>query len=336
MRRVGRALGLALAGLVMAGPASAKEVKFMMDWAWQGGQAFALVARKNGYFKRENVDIVLDRGFGSGRVPVEIAAGTYQMGLADLNPSIRFMAENPDRGLMAVAILGDGSVAMAAVRADGPIKAPKDFEGRTLAAPDADAGRQLFPVFAKVAGFDVSKVKWISVKPELREPMLVQRQADGITGFMNTSVPALAALGMPKEQLRIFKYKDFGAPLYGYAILTTKAFAEANPEVVKGVVRSMIEGLKDAVKDPDGAIAALKEHEPLTDTAVERTRWQMLIDDMVVTDHARKAGISVVDTVRLQQSIEMVEDAFALPRKLKADGVYTDKYLPAKSELMLK
>ena len=53
-------------------------------------------------------------------MPVALAGGSYDMGYADLNPAIRFMAENPDRGIVAVAVLHDRSPLCAIVRADGP------------------------------------------------------------------------------------------------------------------------------------------------------------------------------------------------------------------------
>ena len=320
---------LAAAAAALAAPAAqASDVKFIMDWAWQGPQAFALMAKNSGCFEKGGVNLTLDRGFGSGRTPVELAAGTYQMGLGDVNPTIKFRAENPDSDLIVVAVLFPDSPLVAVVAADGPIKEPKDLEGKKLAAPDFDAGRQLFPIFAKATGIDASKVEWISVKPELREPMLVQGRADGVTGFVTSTGPSLAKLGMPVENQRVFKYKDYGVELYSTSIMTTRAFAEANPEAVKTVVACMIEGVKMAEADPDAAIEALKAHEPLTDVAVERGRWQITIDDMLRTPDVLEGGISNVDMSRLQRTITAVEEAYGIAPKLTAEDLYTPAYLP--------
>ena len=316
------------AALMIAAPAAATDVKFMMDWAWQGPQAFALVAKNAGCFEKGGVNITLDRGFGSGRTPVELASGTYQMGVADINPMFKFRAENPDSDVISVGVLFEGSPLMAVVRADSGINEPKDLEGKTLAAPDFDAGRQLFPIFAKATGVDASKINWLSVKPELREPMLVQRQADGVTGFLTSSVPSLLALGFKEEDLRVFKYKDYGVELYSTAIQTTRKFADEHPEAVRTVVACMIEGVRMAAADPQGAIAALKAHEPLTDEAVELLRWQITIDEMLRTPAALEGGVSTVDMDRLQRSVTAVEDAYGLPNKLKAEDVYDPSFLP--------
>ena len=325
---------LALSAAAAAPAAAQTNVSFMMDWAWQGPQAFALMARNEGCFADGGVNITLDRGFGSGRVPVELATGTYQMGLGDLNPTIRFRAENPDSDVFSTAILFAGSPLVAVVRADSGIDTPADLEGRTLAAPDFDAGRQLFPVFGSAAGFDYASVDWISVAPELREPMLLRGEADGITGFVTSSVPSLVALGLSEDDLNIFYYTDFGAELVSTSVLTTRAFAEANPEAVATVTRCMIRGVQLAEADPEGAIAALVAHEALTDPEVELTRWQITIDDMLRTDLAVAEGISTVDMDYLQRSIISVENAYGLENSLRAEDIFDASFLPPAEDRM--
>ncbi|MEM1285022.1 MAG: ABC transporter substrate-binding protein [Pseudomonadota bacterium] len=329
------ALALLLSVGVGATTAAATDVRFTMDWAWQGPQAYALMAQESGCFDDGGVNISFDRGFGSGRVPVDLAAGTYDMGVADINPTIKFRAENPDSDLIAVAVLFDGSPLVAVVSADSDIVEPSDFEGTTLAAPDFDAGRQLFPIFASANDIDQSTIEWISVSPELREPMLVQGEADGVTGFITSSTMNLERLGMSEDEQRVFRYKDYGVELYSTSILTSRAFAEANPEAVTTVVGCMIEGMKMAVEDPDAAIAGLAEFEPLTDVPIERRRWQISIDEMILTDNVVANGISAVDPERFNLGIMEVENAYGIPNALAMEDIYTDAYLPPAEDRMM-
>jgi hypothetical protein len=102
-----RRAALLAAGGTLAAPAFAQtqptRLRLTLDWAFQSPNAFALLAREKGYFREAGLDVQIDRGQGSGGVPVALAGGSYDMGYADLNPAIRFMAENPDRGIVAVA-----------------------------------------------------------------------------------------------------------------------------------------------------------------------------------------------------------------------------------------
>ncbi len=328
---LGAAGALAAPGLArgQAGP----RVRLMLDWAFQAPNAFALVAREKGFFRDAGVAVQVDRGSGSGRVPVQLAAGAYDMGFADINPAIRFAIENPNAGLLAVAVTLDRSPLCAILRADGPVRAPRDLEGRTLAAPDFDAGRQLFPAFARAAGIDRAKVSFLSVSPELREPMLVQRRADGVTGFVTTSAIALKGLGLAHEQQRVMMYADHGLDLYGAAILTTRAFAQANPDAVRRTTAALLRGLIAQLADPAEAMAILKRVEPLTDVALETERHAMNAERCLITPHVRANGLSAVDPARLGRGIAAVEEAFGLPAgRVTAEGFYTPAFLPPAAE----
>ncbi|SHI34113.1 NitT/TauT family transport system substrate-binding protein [Roseomonas rosea] len=334
------AAGVALGAAGLAAPHLARaqtmpKLRFALDWAKQGPNAYVTMGREKGFFRDVGIDATVDRGFGSGRVPVDIAAGAYEMGQADINPVIKFMAENPNSGLVITGIWGDRSLLCAVTRADGGVRGPKDLEGKTLAAPESDAGRQLFPAFARAAGVDAAKVNWMSVSPELREPMLVQKRADGVTGAITSVGMSLKALGLDFPQQRIMYYRDHGLDLLGTAYLTTRRFLESNPEVVRNAQRALFRSLIYANKNRDESIAMLKRAEPLTDVAIETERQAISMEQQVISDHVMRNGLSNPDRARFQKAIEAVEGAYGMAPKLKVDDIYTDAFLPPVEERRL-
>ena len=60
------------------------KLKFTLDWARQGPNAYTDLGKEKGFFREVGIDVTIDRGFGSGRVPTDIAAGTYDMGQGDI------------------------------------------------------------------------------------------------------------------------------------------------------------------------------------------------------------------------------------------------------------
>ncbi|QYU67209.1 ABC transporter substrate-binding protein [Leptolyngbya sp. 15MV] len=297
-----------------------------------GASAFAIAAWRRGFFREEGIDARVNRGFGSGRVPVDIGAGTYDMGFGDFSSMARFAAENPQVGMVCVLMVFDGLPLVAVARGDGPIRTPKDLEGRHLAAPEGDAGRQMFPVFADFAGFDHRTVRWTSVSPELREPMLVRNQVEAITGFVSSTVISLKGLGLPPERQVIMRYRDAGVPLYSNCVMTTRRYAEQNPEIVRGVVRAITRGTRFMVDNPAAAAASVKEAEPLVDLALETERAEVVTREMIMTDHVRRHGLSVIDRARMAQGIEILARVQNFPRRPTPEELYTDAFLPAAAD----
>lgn len=328
------------AGALLAAPRvvtaqAMHRVRFTLDWTFHGAYAFAAAGERNGIFREHGVDFAISRGYGSGRVPIDIAAGTYDIGIGDMTPAIRFMAENPNRDIVAVAIVYDQSPACCTVRADGPITEPKMLEGKTLAAPEFDGGRQIFPVFARAAGFDATKISWNSISPELREPMLVQRRADGITGFITSTALSLKALGMDWPAQRIFRYKNYGMDFYGSGLLTTRTFLREKPEAARAAIAALLKAQIWAYRNPDQAIAFLKQRETLTDVPIETERQQVAFNEMMISDVVKANGLSHFEAGRARKQIDAVVETFSLPNKPSVDQVYDGSFLPPANELRI-
>ena len=334
-RRGALALGAGLLAAPGIARGQAQRVRFTLDWAFTGPYAFAAAGEREGIFRQAGLDISIVRGFGTARVPIDIAAGTYDMGLADISTVMRFLAENPQRDIIAVAMLYDQSPLSATVRADGPITEPRMLAGRTLAAPEFDGGRQMFPIFARAVGIDPASINWLSVTPELREPMLVQRRADGITGFVTSTGMSLKALGMDWPQQRIFRYREAGLDFYSGGLITTRRFLRERPAAVRAVIASMMRSMSQAFRNPDAEIADLRAREGLTDVAVETERQQVMFREMLVTDSVRRNGMSFVEAPRLARQIQSIREAFNLPQVPGVEQVYTDAFLPPAAQRML-
>ena len=90
--RIRRTLGLAALSLVTwaalvghSAPAQAQtKVKMVLNWKYQGPQAWFFIAQDRGYFKAEGLDVEIDQGEGSSAPIAKIAAGAYTAGLATL------------------------------------------------------------------------------------------------------------------------------------------------------------------------------------------------------------------------------------------------------------
>jgi NitT/TauT family transport system substrate-binding protein len=223
-----------------------------------------------------------------------------------------------------------------AVKADSPIKSPKDFEGRTLGGAANDGALKLFPALCKLAKFDCSKVNLTNMQPNLREQMLMQGQVDGVFGYVNTIRFSAKLMGVEDKQLRYINYGDYGMDLYSNAIIVSKKLVKEKPEAVRGLVRAINKGIVDSLKDIDASVAAVAKREPLIKVPVERERFVQTLKDEMNHPEIAKIGLGNVDPVRLKTSIDILVDANALPRTPSVDEIFTGAFLPPADDLLKK
>jgi NitT/TauT family transport system substrate-binding protein len=224
-----------------------------------------------------------------------------------------------------------------AVRADSNIHTPKDLEGKTLGGAAGDGALKLFPAFCKIAKIDCTKINITNMQPNLREQMLMQKQVDGVFGYVNTIRFSAKLIGVdPDKQIRFINYGDYGMDLYSNAIIVSKKLAKDNPAAVRGLIAAINHGLEDTLKDPDAAVAAVAKREPLINVPLERERLDATLRDEMSHPEIAKIGLGNVDPARLKRSIDILVAAEGLPRTPKVDEVFTPEFLPPISDLPKK
>jgi NitT/TauT family transport system substrate-binding protein len=327
--------GLALAAPVVArGQAALTPVRFILDWAFQGPQSAYLLALDRGYFREEGLNVTIDRGFGSGDTPVRVASGAYEFGVGDVSPVIRMRLTNPGVDLVTPFVLQQGSPLAAMTLRRTGITHPRELAGKRVAAPETDAGRQFFPALARAVGIDLASIRWITVTPQLREPMLARGDADAITGFETSGIFSLRAVNVPAADILSWRYSAFGVVLLSTALQVRRSYAEANPRVVTGMIRAIIRGHQDALREPDQAIAALIRRDPTAPAPLERERL-LANFEFIRTPEVASGGFGALTTARVQQAIETIRSTFDITTALPADQFYLPQFLPPSDAMRL-
>ena len=316
--------------------AEASKLKLVLNWKYQGPQGLFFLAEDRGYFKAEGIDVTIDQGSGSGAAPILVANGTYDAGFGDINALIGLAGRKPEDAPIAVYVMYNQPPFTVAVKAESPIRSPKDFEGRTLGGAAGDGALKLFPALCKIARIDCAKVKITNMQPNLREQMLIQGQVDGVFGYVNTIRFSARLIGVEDKQIRYVNYGDYGMDLYSNGIIVSKKLVNEKPEAVKGLVRAINKGVADMLKEPDAAVASVARREPLIKIPVERERLDATVRDEMNHPEVATIGLGNVDTARLKRSIDILVDADNLPRTPAVEEIFTPAMLPPLADLPKK
>ena len=315
-------------------PAAAQtKIKLVLNWKYQGPQAWFFIAQDKGYFKAEGLDVEIDQGEGSAASIIKVASGAYNVGFGDINALIDLASKKPAEAPVAVYMMYNVPPFTIAVKRDGPIKGPKDLEGRTIGGPANDGALKLFPAFAKAAKIDASRVNITNMTPNLREQMLKGGQVDAIFGYINTIWFSAKAVGMdPEKDLRFINYGDHGLDLYSNAIVVSKQLARDNPNAVRGLLKAINRAINDTLANPEAAMDAVLKREPLVKREIEKERLIATLKEEMGAPEIARIGLGDVTDERLDKTINVVVEANGLPRKPAKDEIFSRAFLPPRAD----
>ncbi len=332
----GRALcaGLLAAVAMLAPlPATAQTaVKFALDWKFEGPAAPFLVAIDKGYYKAEGLDVTIDTGAGSLEPINRVAAGTYNMGFADINSLIKFRDANPGTPIKAVFMVYNKPAFSIVGRKSRGVEKPKDLEGKKLGAPAPDGAFAQWKIFVEANKIDASKVTIENVGFPVREPMLAAGQVDAITGFSFSSFINLKDRGVPVDDIVVLLMADHGVNLYGNAVIVNPKFAEEKPEAVKAFLRGLTKGIKESVRDPAGSVNSVIRRNDVAKKDVELERLRMAIRDNILTADVKANGYGGVDMDRLDKSMDQIALTYQFKNRPKPADIFDPAFLPSPAE----
>ncbi|WP_127091906.1 ABC transporter substrate-binding protein [Aquabacter cavernae] len=329
-------MGAALAGATLPARADT-DIKFALDWKFEGPSAPYFVAIDKGFYKAEGLNVTIDTGPGSVAGIARVAAGTYPLGFFDINSLVKFRDQNPDKGVKAVLMVYDKPPFSIVTLVKTGISKPKDLEGKVLGAPAPDGAFAQWKAFVKENGIDAEKVKIENVGFPVREPMLADGKVDAITGFSFSSYFNLLQKGLKPEDIKVMLMADYGLVLYGNAVIVNDEFAKANPKAVAGFVRATIKGIQYTVANPEDAIKSVMKRNETGDEKIELARLKMAIKDNIATEWVSANGIGGIDRSRMDKSVDQIAVTYDFKNKQPvAMDIFTEEFLPPAAERKLK
>ncbi len=329
------ALALAICAPVLAHAAT--PIKFTLDWKYQGIHAFVFWAKEKGYFAKEGLDVTIDQGRGSAATVTNIAAGAYDAGFGDMNAIIQLAGKKPGIQPVMVYMIYNSSPFALVAKASGPIKTLKDIAGHTLGYPAGSSAGKLFVPLAQANGIDPKSVKIVNMAPNLQEQMMLRGEVDASAVFTVTSYVNLIGQHVdPDKDIRWFYYGKYGVNPYANGIMVSQKLIKQHPKAVAGLVRALNRAFIEVAAHPDEATALMLKVEPLLNAKLEKQRLLYAYKTHFITAETAKDGVGDVTDARMKATIALNVKAYDLPHTPALTDVFSRRFLPPKSERMIK
>jgi NitT/TauT family transport system substrate-binding protein len=163
---------------------------------------------------------------------------------------------------------------------------------------------------------------------------MVQGRGDAVTGYTITSIFNMVGAGAKRDDIVVLPYAKLGLDLYGTGLITTQAYADAHPAVLKAFVRATVKGFDLALQDPKAGVASVLKRDPLLNPQIELDRLDMAIETAILTPYIKAHGYGAIDPARMAKLVAINAEAYQVANPPKPDEIYTTAFLPPAAERM--
>ena len=310
------------------------SVNLAFDRPINAGQAPVIVAMTDGLFASERLAVTTNTVDGSPEAIARVASGASEFGLVDLNALIRFRSRS-SAPVKAVFVLFNKAPYAIVARKSRGIHVLSDLEGKTFGIADNDLSAGLWPALAHRNGIHLDHVRQSRISAAVREPMLSAGQVDAVAGFSYLSAVNLRDRGVPADDLAVLRFADYGCDAYGFAVIVNPAFADTQPDAVKGFVRALIAGTNLTLRDEGHAVDQVLTRMEEGSRDLELERLHAVVRDNIMTDEVNRNGLGGVDPARLERSIDQVGEGFKLANRPHAGDIFDDSFLPPRADRLI-
>ncbi len=233
---------------------------------------------KQGFFEKQNLKIEPQLAEGGAAITPAVLSGDFQIGFSNTVSLLIAASKDLPVTIISQGVLGgkteEEAWADLLVLKDGPIKEPKDLEGKTIAV---NTLKNICEVTIRKSlsdmGVDDSTLKWTEVPfPDMNAALEAER-VDGACVVEPFVSQGTAGKAMGIDPFYVNTAPDLTVATY----FTSKQYAEENPEVVESFVTAMEESLDYAQQNPDAVRDILTEYTqipPEAAASIKLPQWR--------------------------------------------------------------
>ncbi|MGQ9364972.1 ABC transporter substrate-binding protein [Azospirillum sp. ST 5-10] len=228
---------LAVAAGSAAAPAAAQGEKVAISMASGVNFVSSLVGREKGFFAKEGVDVTL-KPVPRGSIAVEaLVGGSVQ--IAEVAHVTFFAGASKGLPLVSVGVGSRGFTGkMVASNANAGLTSLADFKGKRIGIQVGTGVHGVFQMLLDKQGLKESDFEVANVRvTDMPTAMATPGAFDAVIGW-DPMMQRIVQAGYGKEVISARRFEELADITYPLILITTRAYLEAKPAVVQGVVNA--------------------------------------------------------------------------------------------------
>ena len=242
------------------------EVISVAEVPWPASAAI-YIARENGYFKDEGIDVHL-QSYISGHLGLAaVLSKKVDFTVAGDTPLARAIVEGKPVAVVATLCEINRAIVIVA-RKDKGILSPHDLKGKRVGVVAGTTADFFLNIFLTTSYIDSADVTIVNLPTEKVVDALIRGEVDAVSTWSPHTIVAMEKLGdngIILDDPSIYKMT--------WNLMTTKEFAESHPERVRKVLAAIVRANEFIAKHPEQARAIISKNFIAGDSRLEK-EWK--------------------------------------------------------------
>lgn len=245
-----------------------RHLTVILDWFMNPDHAPLFVAKWQGYFAKEGLEVEFVNPADPADPPKWVAAGKADIALT-YEPQF-LVAQKQGLPLVWLATLVATPLDCMMTLEDSGIRRIQDFKAKRIGYSSGSVDGVMLMTVLKQAGLTTKDVTLINVRYNLTQALLAH-QVDIVTGVMRNFEPNEIILAGKKPKL--FYPEEYGIPNYEELILVTNVKEMHDPALVK-FTRALQQGTTYLINHPEESWQAFATAYPELNNELNKRAWQ--------------------------------------------------------------
>lgn len=304
------------------------SVTVQLDFVPRGNHGIFYVARDQGYFADEDINIEEIRpGTGSPEAMRTVATGRADFGFGDL-PTLAVAKSQGAEVEALVAVNQTSPLGFCSKAENLELNSPDDMPGNAMAVHSAGSTFIFYEAFLAANGLSRDDFEERSVTPPY-ENFLIQDQVDIVPCYIDAEVPELEDKAGGEGSLSILLGSDYGYDSLGSGLFTSSEMVESDPDLVQRFTDAYMRAFQYVIDNPEETASIIAEASPelAGKEDIYTAQIEADIDSTFTGPYTEKTGLGQMDPKAWEATVKVLDDEGVLDAPVDPATLYDNQFV---------